>query len=90
MKERESNIEEEQMIRFFVNFILFGLLFYAIWFFFPDTFMVLVGWMGKVFDFIKVVVMKAYERIQGAYSSSGASETPKTLLPFLISKIKMQ
>lgn len=40
------------MVRFILNFIFFGVLFYAISLFFPDAFQTLVSWAGKVYSFI--------------------------------------
>lgn len=40
-------------MRLILGFIFFGLLFYAIWLFFPDTFAVLVSWAAKVFNFFE-------------------------------------
>ena len=39
------------MIRFILNFIFFGVLFYAIAHFFPDAFERLVQWAEKVYTF---------------------------------------
>lgn len=41
------------MIRFLINFCLFGILFYLIWRFFPEAFDTLVSWAGNVYDFFK-------------------------------------
>lgn len=51
------------MIRFLLNFILFGALFYLIWFFFPDTFNVLVQWIKNIIDFVYTGIMNIYQRI---------------------------
>lgn len=40
------------MIRFLFNFILFGLLFYALWVFFPDAFNKLTSWAAGLFTYI--------------------------------------
>jgi hypothetical protein len=40
------------IIRFIFNFILFGLLFYFIWTFFPDAFQTLVTWISKIADLL--------------------------------------
>ena len=40
------------MIRFIFNFIFFGVLFYAIWLFFPDAFNTLASWAAKVYEVI--------------------------------------
>lgn len=50
------------MFRFIFNFIFFGVLFYLIWYFFPDTFNTLVTWTGEaitaVTEWIKVLIAK--------------------------------
>jgi len=46
------------MIRFVFNFIFFGVLFYAIYIFFPDAFSTLTGWAGAIYDFV-VSIMAA-------------------------------
>lgn len=45
------------MVRFILNFIFFGVLFYAISLFFPDAFQTLVSWAGKVYTFIVDIVV---------------------------------
>lgn len=39
------------MIRFILNFIFFGVLFYAIAHFFPDAFQKLVSWAESIYQF---------------------------------------
>lgn len=39
------------LLRFVFNFILFGILFFLIWHFFPDAFNTLVSWAGSIVDF---------------------------------------
>lgn len=50
-------------MRFIFNFIFFGLLFYAIYYFFPDAFAKLVTWTGDTFDYIKVFVQQQFSKI---------------------------
>lgn len=38
-------------MRFVLSFIFFGLLFYAMYLYVPDTFHTLVSWAAKIFDF---------------------------------------
>lgn len=54
------------MIRFIGNFIIFGLIFFLIWRFFPDVFNTLVHWATQVVDFLQVQAMKLYEAVQGS------------------------
>ena len=52
------------MLRFVLNFILFGLLFYAIWYFFPDVFNKMVSGAKEVFDYIKNLFQNISEKTQ--------------------------
>lgn len=54
------------MIRFIFNFIFFGVLFFAIWHFFPDAFNTLVSWAEKIYDFIVDIVTKVVEWVSEA------------------------
>lgn len=40
------------MLRFIMNFILFGILFYLIWMFFPEAFEKLVGWANDLYNWV--------------------------------------
>jgi hypothetical protein len=40
-------------MRFIFNFIFFGILFYILWLYFPETFVALTTWAAKVVDFIR-------------------------------------
>ncbi len=57
-------------MRFIIGFIFFGLLFYAIWYFFPETFQTLATWAGNVFDFFKTL----FNDLSAKFKSS--KETP--------------
>lgn len=61
------------MIRFLVHFVVFGLLFYAIWFFFPETFKMFVSWAASLFDFIEHL-------FKPAHPEAPKSETAMSLL----------
>lgn len=50
-------------MRFILNFILFGIIFYAIWYFFPDAFMKMVSWAGAVFSYIRDVVESLIQKL---------------------------
>jgi hypothetical protein len=52
------------MIRFFVNLLLFGLLFFLIHRYLPDTFNTLVIWINHIFDFLSNVVLWVVEKVQ--------------------------
>lgn len=59
-------------MRFIIGFIFFGLLFYSIWFYFPEVFQTLVSWVAKIFDLIHQLVQAIVEKI----SSATPHETP--------------
>ncbi|CRX39121.1 hypothetical protein [Estrella lausannensis] len=58
------------MIRFLLNFFLFGILYFLIYTFFPDAFSTLVEWAGKVYsaaiEWGQVAANWASEMIKGA------------------------
>ena len=58
-------------MRFILGFIFFGFLFYAIWYFFPDAFAVLVSWATSVFDFVSTL----WHKLIGQTLSSQATST---------------
>jgi hypothetical protein len=69
-------------MRFILSFIFFGLLFYAIWLYFPEAFQTLVSWVAKLFDLIKSFIETIIEK----FSHSNTPQTPKSLffiMPFL-------
>lgn len=51
------------MIRFVLNFFLFGILFYLIWRFFPEAFETLVSWAEMVYDFVKNLFSTTVEKM---------------------------
>lgn len=51
------------LIRFLINFVLFGALFYLIWHFFPDAFATLVTWIKTLVDFTQQLLTDLYNRI---------------------------
>lgn len=54
------------MIRFLINFLIFGLLFYAIYRFFPDAFETLVSWVHQIFEFIREMVLWLVEKFKSS------------------------
>lgn len=80
------------MVRFILNFIFFGVLFYAIYLFFPDAFKTLVVWAKHVYDFIAEVLVGAVHWVDNIRKSGAAkidsANTLSTLihLPFLIGR----
>lgn len=58
------------MLRFFVNLFLFGMLFFLIHRFLPDTFNTLVIWINHAFDFISNIILWAVDKIQMIFNSA--------------------
>ena len=52
------------MFRFLINFFLFGMLFFIIHRYLPDTFNTLVIWVNHIFDFIANVVLWMVDKSQ--------------------------
>ncbi len=52
------------MVRFIVNFILYGILFYLIYLFFPDAFMTLVSWVNQAYEFLRDLGMQIWGKVQ--------------------------
>ncbi len=52
------------MIRLLLSFIFFGLLFYAIFLYAPDTFAVLVSWAAKGFEWLHSLIEQISGRIE--------------------------
>lgn len=48
-------------MRFVFNFIFFGLLFYILWRYFPESFQTLVHWAGSLFNYLQQLVVGALE-----------------------------
>ncbi|MCB1113067.1 MAG: hypothetical protein H7A37_10805 [Chlamydiales bacterium] len=51
------------MVKFIVNFVFFGLLFYAIYIFFPDAFEKLVSWVSALYNFLVDLVQSIVEKV---------------------------
>lgn len=67
-------------MRFILHFIFYGLLFYAIWFFFPEFFTTLVTWAGELFAWIKGVIDKFSSNV---HTASQQKLQSMILLPFI-------
>jgi hypothetical protein len=50
-------------MRFILNFIFFGILFYLIYQYFPEAFQTLVSWAGAVVNFIKDFALLIWSKI---------------------------
>jgi len=51
-------------MRFILNFIFFGVLFYAIYLIFPDAFHTLVGWANSIYELVRDILMRLIEQVQ--------------------------
>lgn len=51
-------------MRFILNFIFFGVLFYAIFLMFPDAFHTLVGWANSIYEFLRDILLVLIGKIQ--------------------------
>lgn len=56
-------------MRFLINFIFFGILFYLIYLFFPEAFATLVSWANHVYVFFRDLILMLVDKFQ-------SSETP--------------
>lgn len=52
-------------MRFILNFIFFGVLFYAIYLAFPDAFFTMVGWANDIYEFLRDIFLQLKANIQG-------------------------
>lgn len=50
-------------MRFILNFIFFGILFYLIWMFFPDAFLKLVSWADSIVAFFRDLIMGLWSKV---------------------------
>jgi hypothetical protein len=75
------------LIRFIINFILFGALFYLIWHFFPDTFTTLVTWIKALVEFTQTFFTDLFNRISTS-SAKKEIEPIKTGLGFILFFLK--
>ncbi len=72
-------------MRFVLNFIFFGLLFFIIWKFFPEAFHTLVTWVTALYDWLYHLFHSLFEQVNKAEATK---EAPKAalLLPWLFWK----
>ena len=77
-------------MRFIFNFILFGIIFYLLYVFFPDAFSTLVSWANKTFEFLRDVFMQIAAKISGWRGEPAGTGTPThQAILFLFAKIWM-
>jgi hypothetical protein len=77
-------------MRFLLNFFLFGILYFAIYYYFPDAFHTMVGWAQSVFDFIKEWVIILISKIKSTSAEHGGpgGEPAKGLLIFALAYLR--
>jgi hypothetical protein len=57
-------------MRFIFNFVFFGLLFFLISRFLPETFETLVGWVNSLYEVLRDAVLWIVERVQSLASNA--------------------
>ncbi len=72
-------------MRFILNFIFYGVLFYAISLIFPDAFHTLVGWANAIYEFLRDIILQLIEKIQQWRGVKGSSYTAEHA--FLLSSL---
>lgn len=70
------------MIKFLLNFIGYGILFYVIYLFFPEAFKTLVSWADKIYEFFNGVLLETSEKIRHQESSNSLQSAFDTLKSF--------
>lgn len=58
------------MARFFINLVLYGMLFFLIHKFLPETFDLLVVWITHIFDFISNITLWLVDKVQLAFNAA--------------------
>ena len=58
-------------MRFIFNFVFFGLLFFLISRFLPETFETLVGWVNSLYEVLQEAVVWTIEKVRSLTSSAG-------------------
>ena len=86
-------------MRFILNFIFFGVLFYLIYLAFPDAFFTMVSWADKVAQFIHDLYMQLADKVhdwrtQRSDRSDHSGPPPEQAILFLsmwlIGKLNLQ
>jgi hypothetical protein len=68
-------------MKFILNFIFFGILFYVIWVYFPEAFNTLVSWAHSVFDFLKDLIVGIIDKISPGHTGHEVSPNPTSPTP---------
>lgn len=77
-------------MRFILGFIFFGLLFYAIYIFFPEAFQTLTTWASNVFDFFKTAFNDLSNRFKNSKETAPIEETKAAILLFSLCFAKIK
>lgn len=72
-------------MRFLFNFVIYGLIFFAIYKSFPDAFATMVVWADKVYEVLREIVLELSARIYELWNHAGKKEVvhPGTLQSLL-------
>lgn len=63
-------------MRFILNFIFFGILFYVIYLFFPEAFSTMVGWAHQVYEFLRDLFLQIAGKFQDWKGRGGHPYSP--------------
>jgi hypothetical protein len=64
-------------MRFILNFIFFGILFFLIWHYFPEVFQTLVSWAEGLFNFVRELITWIVQKT-GMGNGTGSTTPPDT------------
>lgn len=70
------------LLRFVFNFILFGILFFLIWHFFPEAFNTLVSWAASIVDFLDKLFAGLFQK--AVESTKDVKEEIKAVSTFFL------
>jgi hypothetical protein len=73
-------------MRFILNFIFYGVLFYLIYLAFPDAFFTMVSWAQAVAEFMKDLYMHLAEKVHDWRQTPGSHASQRALLFFSMSR----
>ncbi len=71
-------------MRFILNFIFFGVLFYAIHILFPDAFHTMVGWADAIYNFVHDILATLFSKAQDWKEHKAPSHHPEQVFSFLL------
>lgn len=80
------------MIRFIINFFLFGLLFYLIHLFFPEAFQTLVSWADRTYEYMRDFFISLTNQGTAHQAPMGKPENLQSFVPavyaFILRKVR--